>query len=83
MREANQYRKLMTHKRQNYLECLHKKGAKHANKDIAPDEVIQHIEAGYDAKRDRWNRCDPAERKKLDEEYKAVDKEEINKANSM
>ena len=65
----------MTHKRQDCLERPRKKGAKFTNRDIAPDEIIQHIEAGYDAKRDRWNGYDPAEHKKIYEEYEAVETE--------
>lgn len=65
----------MTHKRPDCLERPRKKGAKYTNNDIARDEVIQHIEAGYDAKRDRWNGYDPAEHKKIYEEYEAVEAE--------
>jgi pre-mRNA-processing factor SLU7 len=46
----------MTHKRQDCLERPRKKSAKYTNKNI---------EAGYDAKRDRWNGYDPAEHKKI------------------
>lgn len=65
----------MTHRREDCLERPRKKGAKYTNRDIAPDEVIQHIEVGYDAKRDRWNGYDPAEHKKIYEEYEAVEAE--------
>ena len=71
-RTANRYRKSMMHKRQDYLERPRKKGTKYANNDIAPDQVIQHIEAGYDMKCGRWNGYDPAEHKKLHKEYEAV-----------
>ena len=63
----------MTHKRQDCLERPRKKGAKWTNKDIQADEVIQEITGGYAAKRDRWNGYDPAEYKKVYEEYAAVD----------
>ncbi|KAI0270772.1 pre-mRNA-splicing factor SLU7 [Russula aff. rugulosa BPL654] len=79
---AKKYRKgacencgAMTHKRQDCLERPRKKGAKYTNKNIARDEVIQNIEAGYDAKRDRWNGYDPAEHKRIYEEYEAVEME--------
>lgn len=79
---AKKYRKgacencgAMTHKRQDCLERPRKKGAKYTNKNIAPDEFIQDIEIGYDAKRDRWNGYDPAEHKKIYEEYEAVEAE--------
>ncbi|KAH9992611.1 pre-mRNA-splicing factor SLU7 [Russula vinacea] len=62
----------MTHKRQDCLERPRKKGAKYTNRNIAPDEISQHIEVGYDAKRDRWNGYDPAEHKQLYEEYEAT-----------
>jgi pre-mRNA-processing factor SLU7 len=65
----------MTHQRQDCLERPRKKGAKYTNRNIARDEVIQDIEAGYDAKRDRWNGYDPAEHKKIYEEYEAIEAE--------
>lgn len=65
----------MTHKRPDCLERPRKKGAKYTNKNIARDEVIQNIEVGYDAKRDRWNGYDPAEHKQIYEEYEAVEAE--------
>ncbi|TBU33819.1 Pre-mRNA splicing Prp18-interacting factor-domain-containing protein [Dichomitus squalens] len=77
---AKKYRKgacencgAMTHKRQDCLERPRKKGAKFTNRDIAPDEVIQDVASGYDAKRDRWNGYDPAEHKRVYDEYAAVD----------
>ena len=65
----------MTHKRQDCLERPRKKGAKYTNRDIAPDEIIQNIEVGYDAKRDRWNGYDPAGHKHIYDEYEAVEAE--------
>lgn len=77
---ATKYRKgacencgAMTHKKKDCLERPRKKGAKFTNEDIAPDEVIQDIQAGYDAKRDRWNGYDPAEHSKIYEEYAAIE----------
>ncbi|KAL7281688.1 hypothetical protein PYCCODRAFT_1442387 [Trametes coccinea BRFM310] len=77
---AKKYRKgacencgAMTHKKQDCLERPRKKGAKYTNKDIAPDEVIQDVATGYDAKRDRWNGYDPAEHKRVYEEYEAIE----------
>ncbi|KAI0358435.1 pre-mRNA-splicing factor SLU7 [Trametes cingulata] len=77
---AKKYRKgacencgAMTHKKADCLERPRKKGAKYTNKDIAPDEVIQEVATGYDAKRDRWNGYDPAEHKRVYEEYEAVE----------
>ncbi|KAE9411262.1 hypothetical protein BT96DRAFT_952375 [Gymnopus androsaceus JB14] len=77
---AKKYRKgacencgAMTHKKRDCLERPRKKGAKFTNKDIKADEVIQDLELGYDAKRDRWNGYDPAEHKRIYEEYAAVE----------
>ncbi|EAU91764.1 pre-mRNA-splicing factor SLU7 [Coprinopsis cinerea okayama7 len=77
---AKKYRKgacencgAMTHKKKDCLERPRKKGAKWTNKDIQADEVIQDVAVGYDAKRDRWNGYDPAEYKKVYEEYAAVE----------
>ncbi|KAI0949372.1 mRNA splicing protein [Taiwanofungus camphoratus] len=77
---AKKYRKgacencgAMTHKRQDCLERPRRRGAKFTSKDIAPDEVIQEVANGYDAKRDRWNGYDPAEHKRVYEEYAAVE----------
>ncbi|KAI0780057.1 Pre-mRNA splicing Prp18-interacting factor-domain-containing protein [Fomes fomentarius] len=77
---AKKYRKgacencgAMTHKKQDCLERPRKKGAKFTNRDIAPDEVVQDVATGYDAKRDRWNGYDAAEHKKVYEEYEAIE----------
>ena len=77
---AKKYRKgacencgAMTHKRQDCLERPRKKGAKFTNRDIAPDEVVQEVATGYDAKRDRWNGYDPAEHRRVYEEYEALE----------
>ncbi|TFY57607.1 hypothetical protein EVG20_g8477 [Dentipellis fragilis] len=79
---AKKYRKgacencgAMTHKKQDCLERPRKKGAKFTNRDIRPDEVIQEVAPGYDAKRDRWNGYDPAEHKKIYDEYEAIEAE--------
>ena len=63
----------MTHKKKDCLERPRKKGAKFTGKDIQADEVIQDVQAGYDAKRDRWNGYDAAEHKKIYEEYAAIE----------
>ncbi|KAM5531573.1 hypothetical protein V8D89_014742 [Ganoderma adspersum] len=77
---AKKYRKgacencgAMSHKKQDCLERPRKKGAKFTNRDIAPDEVVQDVATGYDAKRDRWNGYDPGEHKHVYEEYAAVE----------
>ncbi|KAG1867404.1 Pre-mRNA splicing Prp18-interacting factor-domain-containing protein [Suillus subluteus] len=77
---AKKYRKgacencgAMTHKKQDCLERPRKKGAKFTNKNIQADEIIHDVATGFDAKRDRWNGYDPAEHKKIYEEYEAVE----------
>ncbi|KAG8894211.1 mRNA splicing protein, partial [Tulasnella sp. 403] len=77
---ATKYRKgacencgAMTHKKKDCLERPRKKGARYTNKNIAADEIIQDVAAGYDAKRDRWNGYDPSEHKKIYEEYTALE----------
>ncbi|KZT70991.1 hypothetical protein DAEQUDRAFT_744484 [Daedalea quercina L-15889] len=77
---AKKYRKgacencgAMTHKKQDCLERPRRRGAKFTNNNIAPDEIIQDVATGYDAKRDRWNGYDPSEHKTIYEEYAAVE----------
>nr|GAT43013.1 predicted protein [Mycena chlorophos] len=77
---AKKYRKgacencgAMTHKRQDCLERPRRRGAKFTNQDIQADEVIQDVETGYAAKRDRWNGYDAADHKRVYEEYAAID----------
>jgi pre-mRNA-processing factor SLU7 len=65
----------MTHTQKDCLERPRKKGAKYTNKDIAADEVIQNVKGNYDAKRDRWNGYDPAEHKRILDEYSAMEEE--------
>ncbi|KZO98815.1 pre-mRNA-splicing factor SLU7 [Calocera viscosa TUFC12733] len=77
---ATKYRKgacencgAMTHKTRDCLERPRKKGAKWTGKGIAADEIVQNLELGYDAKRDRWNGYDPSEHKRVYDEYQAVE----------
>ncbi|KAG2368082.1 pre-mRNA-splicing factor SLU7 [Suillus spraguei] len=77
---AKKYRKgacencgAMSHKKQDCLERPRKKGAKFTNRNIQADEIIHDVATGFDAKRDRWNGYDPAEHKKIYEEYEAVE----------
>lgn len=77
---ATKYRKgacencgALTHHRKDCMERPRKKGAKYTGKDIQADEVIQDIQAGYAAKRDRWNGYDPTEYQQIYEEYAAVE----------
>ena len=64
----------MSHKTK---ECLHRpraKGAKWTGRDIQADEVVQDVELGWDAKRDRWNGYDAQEYRNVAEEYEALEK---------
>ncbi|KAL7747938.1 mRNA splicing protein [Sorochytrium milnesiophthora] len=77
---ATKYRKgacencgAMTHKTRDCLERPRKKGARWTGKDIAPDEIVQDIQLGFDAKRDRWNGYNPEEHTKLMEEWELVE----------
>lgn len=77
---AKKYRKgacencgALTHSRRDCLERPRRKGAKFTGRDLAADEVIQEVASGYDAKRDRWNGYDPAEHRRVYDEYAAVE----------
>ncbi|EAW09271.1 mRNA splicing protein SLU7 [Aspergillus clavatus NRRL 1] len=78
---ATKYRKgacencgAMTHKTKECLSRPRKLGAKWTGKDIQADEVVQNVELGWDAKRDRWNGYDPSEYKQVVEEYEEIEK---------
>lgn len=63
----------MSHKTK---ECLHRpraKGAKWTGRDIQADEVVQDVNLGWDAKRDRWNGYDAQEYRNVIEEYEELD----------
>jgi pre-mRNA-processing factor SLU7 len=67
----------MTHKTKECLSRPRAKGAKWTGKDIQADEVIQEVDLGWDAKRDRWNGYDPKEYKAVIDEYTQL--EELKK----
>jgi pre-mRNA-processing factor SLU7 len=98
-KSATKYRKgacencgAISHKTRDCLERPRKKGAKWTNKDIAVDEVIPDLpesKIDYEMKRDRWNGYDPAQHKKVIQEYEAIEEarrkmreEEIDKQTS-
>lgn len=73
---ATKYRKgacencgAMTHKTKECLSRPRKQGAKWTGKNIQADEVIQTVDMGWDAKRDRWNGYDASEYRKVVDEY--------------
>ncbi|CAJ2503949.1 Uu.00g113430.m01.CDS01 [Anthostomella pinea] len=77
---ATKYRKgacencgAMTHKTKECLSRPRAKGAKYTGRDIQADEVVQEVQLGWDAKRDRWNGYDPKEYRQVVERYKQMD----------
>ncbi|ESZ90021.1 pre-mRNA-splicing factor slu7 [Sclerotinia borealis F-4128] len=67
----------MTHKIKDCLDRPRAKGAKWTGKDIQADEVIQDVDLGWDAKRDRWNGYNAKEYKAVTDEYAQL--EELKK----
>jgi pre-mRNA-processing factor SLU7 len=67
----------MTHKTKECLSRPRAKGARWTGKDIQADEVIQKVDLGWDAKRDRWNGYDPKEYRAVVDEYAQL--EELKK----
>ena len=63
----------MTHKTKECLSRPRAKGAKWTGKDIQADEVVQDVELGWDAKRDRWNGYDPTEYRSVIDEYEELE----------
>ncbi|EGU79447.1 pre-mRNA-splicing factor SLU7 [Fusarium oxysporum f. sp. raphani 54005] len=81
---ATKYRKgacencgAMTHKKKDCLSRPRAKGAKWTGKDIQADEVIQDVNMGWDAKRDRWNGYDAKEYRSVVDEFNQM--EELRK----
>lgn len=78
---ATKYRKgacencgAMTHKTKECLSRPRKQGAKWTGKDIQADEVVQKVDLGWDAKRDRWNGYDASEYREVVDEYEELEK---------
>ena len=77
---ATKYRKgacencgAITHKTKECLSRPRKQGARWTGKNIQADEVIEEVQLGWDAKRDRWNGYDPAEYQAVVEEYNQLE----------
>ncbi|KIE00488.1 pre-mRNA-splicing factor slu7, partial [Metarhizium majus ARSEF 297] len=77
---ATKYRKgacencgAMTHKAKDCLNRPRAKGAKWTGKDIQADEVIQTVNLGWDAKRDRWNGYDSKEYRGVVDEFNQME----------
>ena len=59
----------MTHKTKECLSRPRAKGARWTGRDIQADEVVQDVELGWDAKRDRWNGYDAGDYQSVVREY--------------
>ena len=64
----------MTHKTKDCLSRPRAKGARWTGKDIQADEVVQDVDLGWDAKRDRWNGYDATEYQAVIEEYDEMER---------
>ncbi|KAJ3371064.1 mRNA splicing protein [Kappamyces sp. JEL0680] len=78
--KATKYRKgacencgAMTHKAKDCMERPRKKGAKFTGRSIAADEVIQNVNLGFEAKRDRWNGYQAEEQLEKIKEWELVE----------
>ncbi|KAJ4525030.1 mRNA splicing protein [Exophiala dermatitidis] len=63
----------MTHKTKECLSRPRKLGARWTGKDIQADEVVEEVQLGWDAKRDRWNGYDPREYSAVIKEYEELE----------
>lgn len=63
----------MTHKTKECLNRPRAKGAKWTGKNIQADEVVEDVQLGWDAKRDRWNGYDATEYRTVIEEYEELE----------
>ena len=77
---ATKYRKgacencgAITHKTKDCLNRRRAKGARWTGKDIQADEVVQDVDLGWDAKRDRWNGYDAGEYRNVVEEFEDLE----------
>lgn len=77
---ATKYRKgacencgAMTHKTKDCLSRPRKQGARWTGKNIEADEIVEDVNLGWDAKRDRWNGYDASKYRQVVEEYEELD----------
>ncbi|KAF6237035.1 hypothetical protein HO173_004914 [Letharia columbiana] len=63
----------LTHKTKDCLSRPRAKGARWTGKDIQADEVVQDVELGWDAKRDRWNGYDAEQYRNVTEEWEELE----------
>ncbi|KAJ5885151.1 hypothetical protein N7495_009661 [Penicillium taxi] len=89
---ATKYRKgacdncgAMTHKTKDCLSRPRKQGARWTGKDIQADELVQKVDMGWDAKRDRWNGYDASEYRQVVEEYEELEsmKQQVKEKNKL
>lgn len=52
-----------------------KLGAKYTGKDIQPDEYLENMKLGFEAKRDRWNGYNPQEQLQAVHDWEMVEEE--------
>jgi len=65
----------MSHKVKDCLERPRKVSAKQNARNIAQDEVVQDLDLGWDAKRDRWNGYDASLQLEQIKEFEALEEE--------
>lgn len=63
----------LTHKTKECLSRPRAKGARWTGRDIEADEVVQDVELGWDAKRDRWNGYDAEQYRSVTEEWEELE----------
>ena len=63
----------LTHKTKECLSRPRAKGARWTGKDIQADEIVQDVELGWDAKRDRWNGYDAEQYRNVTEEWEELE----------
>ncbi|KAH7126952.1 Pre-mRNA splicing Prp18-interacting factor-domain-containing protein [Dendryphion nanum] len=63
----------MTHKKKDCLSRPRKTGARWTGKNIEADELVEDVQLGWDAKRDRWNGYDADEYNAVIEEYNEIE----------
>ena len=64
----------MTHKTKECLSRPRAKGARWTGQDIQADELVQNVDLGWDAKRDRWNGYDANDYRTVIEEYEELER---------
>ncbi len=64
----------MTHKTKECLSRPRKQGAKWTGKDIQADEIVDSVQLGWDAKRDRWNGYDAKEYTRVIQDFEELEK---------